>query len=47
MMGQPADARLSGETAREVCQRTGAAVVIDGSIGTLGSAYVLGLRARE
>ena len=47
MMGQPADARLSGETAREVCQRTGAAVVIDGSIGTLGSAYVLGLRARN
>jgi hypothetical protein len=36
LMGQPADARLAGETAREICQRTGAAVVIEGSIAPLG-----------
>jgi DNA-binding winged helix-turn-helix (wHTH) protein/tetratricopeptide (TPR) repeat protein len=47
LMGQPADARLAGETAREVCQRTGAAVVIEGSIAPLGGDYVLGLRARN
>jgi DNA-binding winged helix-turn-helix (wHTH) protein/tetratricopeptide (TPR) repeat protein len=45
LMGQPADARLAGETAREVCQRTGAAVVIEGSIAPLGGDFVLGLRA--
>ena len=47
LMGQPADARLAGETAREVCQRAGAAAVIEGSIAPLGSQYVLGLRARN
>ncbi len=47
LMGQPADTRLAGETAREVCQRTGAAVVIEGSIAPLGGDYVLGLRARN
>jgi DNA-binding winged helix-turn-helix (wHTH) protein/tetratricopeptide (TPR) repeat protein len=47
LMGQPADARLAGETAREVCQRTGAAVVVEGSIAPLGGDYVLGLRARN
>src|SRR5260370_39002160 len=39
LMGQPADARLAGETAREVCQRTGAAVVIEGSIA-VGARYL-------
>lgn len=47
LMGHPPDARLAGETAREVCQRTGAAVVIEGSIAPLGGDYVLGLRARN
>ena len=47
MMGQPADAQVTGETAREVCQRTSAAVVIDGSITGFGSQYVLGLRAKN
>ena len=46
MMGQPADARLTPEIAREVCERTTSAAVLDGSIANLGSQYVLGLRAR-
>lgn len=46
MMGQPPDARLAPEIAREVCERTASAVVLDGSIASLGSQYVLGLRAR-
>jgi DNA-binding winged helix-turn-helix (wHTH) protein/tetratricopeptide (TPR) repeat protein len=47
LMGQPADTPLAGETARDVCQRAGAAVVIEGSIAQLGQEYVLGLRARN
>ena len=46
LMGQR-DARLTGETAQEVCERTGAAAVIEGSIGSLGSQYVLGLQAKS
>jgi DNA-binding winged helix-turn-helix (wHTH) protein/tetratricopeptide (TPR) repeat protein len=45
MMGRPGDAKLTAEIAREVCQRTGSAAVIDGSIASLGSQYVLGLKA--
>jgi len=45
LMGQPADARLSPELARQVCERTGSAAALDGSIALLGSQYVLGLRA--
>jgi DNA-binding winged helix-turn-helix (wHTH) protein len=45
MMGQPADARLTPEIARELCQRTGSVAVLDGSIASLGSQYVLGLKA--
>jgi eukaryotic-like serine/threonine-protein kinase len=45
LMGKEKDTRLSAELAREVCERTGTAVVIDGSITALGSQYVLGLRA--
>ncbi len=46
-MGQAPDARLTPEIAREVCERTRSAAVLDGSIGTLGSQYVLVLRARN
>ena len=46
LMGQP-DARLTGETAQEVCERTGAAAVIQGSIAPLGSQYVLGLQVKS
>jgi eukaryotic-like serine/threonine-protein kinase len=45
LMGRPADARLSPDLAREVCERTGSAAVLEGSIAPLGSQYVLGLRA--
>jgi eukaryotic-like serine/threonine-protein kinase len=45
LMGQPADAKLTPAIARELCQRTGSAAVLDGSIASLGSQYVLGLRA--
>jgi eukaryotic-like serine/threonine-protein kinase len=45
LMGKDKDTRLTAELAREVCERTGKAVVIDGSIVSLGNQYVLGLRA--
>jgi tetratricopeptide (TPR) repeat protein len=45
MMDQPADTRLTPERAREVCERTGSAAVLDGSVARLGSQYVLGLKA--
>jgi len=45
LMGRAPDTRLNPETARQICERTGSAVVLDGSIAPLGSAYVLGLRA--
>jgi tetratricopeptide (TPR) repeat protein len=44
-MGKDKGTRLTVDLAREVCERTGKAVVIDGSIAALGSQYVLGLRA--
>jgi tetratricopeptide (TPR) repeat protein/predicted Ser/Thr protein kinase len=47
MMSQPADARLTPQLAREVCQRTASAAVLQGSIATLGKQYVLGLRAEN
>jgi len=47
MMSQPADARLTPQLAREVCQRTASAAVLEGSIATLGNQYVLGLRAEN
>jgi Tfp pilus assembly protein PilF len=47
MMGQPADARLTPAVAREICERTAGAAVLDGSIASLGSQYVLGLRATD
>jgi len=45
MMGQKSDATLKPETARELCQRTASAAVLDGSIASLGNQYVLGLKA--
>ena len=47
LMGQSADARLTPELARDVCERTASAAVLEGSIVSLGSQYVLGLRARN
>lgn len=47
LMGQAPDVRLTPALARDVCERTGAAAVLEGSIAGLGSQYVLGLRARD
>jgi DNA-binding winged helix-turn-helix (wHTH) protein len=45
LMGKSAEVKLTPELAREVCERTGSAAVLEGSIATLGTQYVLGLRA--
>jgi len=47
LMGQPADARLTPELAKEICERIAGAAVLDGSIAPIGSQYVLGLRAKN
>ena len=47
LMGQPRDAPLTPALAREVCERTNSAAVLEGSITNLGSQYVLGLRAKS
>ncbi len=45
MMGQQPDAKLSPEIAGELCQRTGSAAVLDGSIAQIGTPYLLTLKA--
>ena len=45
LMDTPAGARLTPEIAQEICERTGSAAVLDGSIAGLGTQYVLGLKA--
>ena len=45
LMGKSPDARLTGQTAQEVCERTGSYAVLEGSIKPLGSEYVLDLRS--
>jgi serine/threonine protein kinase/Tfp pilus assembly protein PilF len=45
LMGRSPDDRVTGEAAREICERTGGAVVLTGSIAPLGSQYILGLSA--
>ncbi|MGC2422644.1 MAG: protein kinase [Candidatus Acidiferrales bacterium] len=45
MMGRPADTPLSPEIAQEVCQRTGSAAVLEGSIAQIGAQYLLTLNA--
>jgi serine/threonine protein kinase/Tfp pilus assembly protein PilF len=45
LMAQPKDAQLTSGLAREVCQRTASAATIEGSISSLGSEYVVGLKA--
>src|SRR2546422_411035 len=47
LMGQPKDARLTPEIAQQICERTGSAAILEGSIARLGSQYVLGLRAKN
>ena len=46
MMGkQPLDAKLTPEIAREICQRTNSAAVLDGSIAQIGTQYLLTIKA--
>lgn len=47
LMGKGADTRITPEIARQVCERTGSAVVLEGSISMLGSRYVVGMIARN
>jgi len=47
LMGHVADARLTPELARGVCERTGSAAVLEGSIAPLGNQYVVTLQARS
>jgi serine/threonine protein kinase/tetratricopeptide (TPR) repeat protein len=47
LMGQPKEARLTPEIAQQVCERTAGAAILEGSIASLGTQYVLGLRARN
>jgi serine/threonine protein kinase/tetratricopeptide (TPR) repeat protein len=45
LMGKPKQTRLTSDVAQQICERTASALVLDGSITSLGSQYVLGLRA--
>jgi Tfp pilus assembly protein PilF len=47
LMGQPAGTRLTDTLARQVCQRTGSAAVLNGSIAQIGSQYNLILNAEN
>jgi DNA-binding winged helix-turn-helix (wHTH) protein/tetratricopeptide (TPR) repeat protein len=45
LMGKTADEPLTGETARELCQRNESEAYLEGWIAKLGAQYVLGVRA--
>lgn len=45
LMGKPVGSAMTGDTAREVCERVGARAMLSGSIANLGSRYVMSLRA--
>src|ERR1700675_2759496 len=45
LMGQSAEAKLTPAIARDLCQRTGSAAVLDGSIAQIGTQYLLTLKA--
>jgi hypothetical protein len=47
LMGQPTDARLTPAVAREICERTASAAVLDGSIASLGSRTCWGCAQRN
>ncbi|MGA7622258.1 MAG: protein kinase [Candidatus Acidiferrales bacterium] len=44
-MTRPADTKITPTVARELCQRAGSKAYLAGTIGSLGSEYVLGLKA--
>jgi tetratricopeptide (TPR) repeat protein len=45
LMGRSSGERVTTDIAREICERTGGTVALAGSIGNLGSEYVIGLNA--
>ncbi len=45
LMSRPADSKLTPEVARELCLRAGSKLYLAGAIASLGSEYVLGLKA--
>ena len=45
LMTRPTNTKLTPELARELCQRAGSKAYLAGTIGSLGSQYVLGLKA--
>ena len=47
MMQQSPETRLTPEIAHAVCVRTASAAVLDGSIASMGSQYILALRAKN
>ena len=46
-MNRPSETRLTPEVAQEICERTGGSAVLEGSIASLGSQYVIWVRARN
>ena len=47
LMVRAPDAKLTPDVASEICERTGSASVVDGSIALVGGQYLLGLRATD
>ena len=47
LMVRPPNTKLASDVGSEICERTGSSAVVDGSITSLGSEYVLSLRARN
>lgn len=47
LMGRSPAAPLTPEVARQICERTGSAAVLEGSVASMGNQYVLGLRAKS
>ena len=45
LMSLPADTHLTPKVAREICQRTQSAAVLEGSIASLDNEYIVGLKA--
>ena len=46
-MGRPADERVTGTVAREICQRENMKALLNGSIAQLGSEYVIAVDAQN
>jgi tetratricopeptide (TPR) repeat protein len=47
LMVRPVDTKLTPDVASEICERTASAAVVDGSVTSLGSQYLLSLHARN